>query len=504
MKELKIKMRRMGIALMLVFTLFGCGKQEDMPTTEIKASSKESTEQVTTSESETGKGEEAEEIFQITSNGNSWENNGLTCRQFDGVIKNPTKEVKSGWKIVLKVPEGAKLENGWNGEYDLSGTSLTITAVDYNKEIPANGEITFGFILDTKGEYVPDGTLTMGENTYAVNKGVNKEEEATRQTGKTEADTEVDKETERSKDEKGTPFENHGKLSVKGTDLVDKNGKPFQLKGVSTHGLSWFPAYVNKEAFQDLAGYGVNAIRLAMYTDDASGYCNGGDQAQLKGLIETGVNACEELGMYAIIDWHILSDNDPMIHMEEAKTFFAETSKKYSGYDNVFYEICNEPNGGTNWETVKKYAETIIPIIREQDKDAIIIVGTPNWCQDVDVASANPIQGESNIMYAVHFYASTHKQDIRDKVETARKNGIAIIVSECSICDASGNGTIDYEEAEKWAELIEKDNLSFFAWNLSNKDEQSALLKSSVSKTSGFTQDDFSETGTWFMELCGK
>ena len=166
--------------------------------------------------------------------------------------------------------------------------------------------------------------------------------------------------------------------------------------------------------------------------------------------------------------------------------------------------ICNEPNGGTTWDIVKSYAEDVIPIIRKNDKDSIIIVGTPNWSQDVDAAAENPIEGEDNIMYALHFYAATHKDEIRKKVEIGREKGLAVIISECSICDASGNGGIDYDEAQAWADLIEKDNLSYFAWNLSNKDESSSLLKSSVTKTSGFTKDDLSETGQWFVDMFGK
>ena len=111
-------------------------------------------------------------------------------------------------------------------------------------------------------------------------------------------------------------------------------------------------------------------------------------------------------------------------------------SSTYKDYDNVIYEICNEPNGGTTWESIKSYAEEIIPIIRKNDKDALIIVGTPNWSQDVDIASNNPIKGQENILYAVHFYAATHKDNIRGKVETAIGNGLPVIVSESSICEA--------------------------------------------------------------------
>lgn len=107
--------------------------------------------------------------------------------------------------------------------------------------------------------------------------------------------------------------------------------------------------------------------------------------------------------MYVIVDWHILSDSDPNNHIDDAKEFFDKVSKEYAAQENVIYEICNEPNGGTQWSSVKSYAETIIPVIRANDKDALIIVGTPNWSQDVDIASQDPITGYDNIMYAVHF-----------------------------------------------------------------------------------------------------
>lgn len=499
MKKFGKQLTAVLLSAVLVATACGCGKKETVATTETAVEVSKDTEEVTTEEKKETQEESVADYVFTLKGGNRWENNGLTCEQFDGIIKNNTKDAGSDWKVELTVPEGSKLENGWNGEYDLSGTTLTITAVDYNEEIPGKGEIPFGFILDTKGQYTPEGKITIGGNVYAVN-----DEAATVAKKETTEEKKQENRDVAEKDKSGTPFANHGKLSVKGTDIVDKNGKVYQLKGVSTHGLAWFPDYVNTDAFSDFASFGANAMRLAMYTDESGGYCNGGDKEQLKGLLDKGVAACDELGMYVIIDWHILHDNDPTIHQDEAKLFFEEISKKYADHENIIYEICNEPNGGTTWDTVKAYAETIIPIIRKNDKDAIIIVGTPTWSQDVDIAAENPIEGETNIMYAVHFYASTHKQEIRDKVETARDKGLAVIISECSICEASGNGSVNYDEAQAWADLIEQDNLSFFAWNLSNKDEKSSLIKSSVTKTSGFTKDDLSETGEWFVDLFGK
>ena len=142
-----------------------------------------------------------------------------------------------------------------------------------------------------------------------------------------------------------------GALHVEGTKLCGKNGEPVQLRGISTHGMAWFPDYINSDCFAQLHNeWKVNVMRLAMYTAESGGYCTDGDKEYLKGLIRDGVRYATEQDMYVIIDWHILSDNNPNIHLEEAKAFFAEISSEYVDADNVLYEICNEPNGGTEGE----------------------------------------------------------------------------------------------------------------------------------------------------------
>lgn len=298
----------------------------------------------------------------------------------------------------------------------------------------------------------------------------------------------------------GTPFEIHGKLKVDGTNIVDANGEPFQIAGVSTHGLAWFPEYVNKDAFLSIRDdWGANTIRLAMYTAESGGYCEGGDKNNLKTVVKNGVDYATELGMYVIVDWHILHDLDPNKYKSDAIAFFDEISKEYKDQDNVIYEICNEPNGGTSWSQVKSYALEVIPVIRANDPDAIIIVGTPNWCQYVDDAANDPITEYDNIVYAVHFYAETHRDDIRNRMTTAINKGIPVIISEFSICDASGNGTNNIEQANIWIDLLDQYNVGFVAWNLSNKAESSSIISSGCQKKSGWTYDELSESGKWLV-----
>lgn len=293
-----------------------------------------------------------------------------------------------------------------------------------------------------------------------------------------------------------------GALHVEGTKLIDKNGTPIQLKGLSTHGIAWFPQYINEAAFKEFhEDWNANVIRLAMYTAESGGYCTDGDQENLKQLIRDGVRYAIEQDMYVIVDWHVLNDQNPLNNIEYAKTFFAEMTAEFGDTDYILYEICNEPNGGTSWEDIKVYAEEIIPIIRENDPDAIIIVGTPNWSQYVHQATSDPITDYENVMYALHYYAATHKEDLRQNMQDAVRMGLPIFVSEYGICDASGNGSIDVEQANLWIDAMDELGISYVCWNISNKNETSAIFRSDCTKVSGFTEADLSESGAWLYQM---
>ncbi len=289
-------------------------------------------------------------------------------------------------------------------------------------------------------------------------------------------------------------------LHVEGVALADKNNKTVQLKGLSTHGMMWFPQYVNNAFFKQMhKKWKANVVRAAMYTEEYNGYCTGGKKESRK-LVKKAIKYATNNDMYVIVDWHIRSDGNPNKHTKAAKGFFKWVAKKYGSQNNIIYEICNEPNGGTTWADIKKYANKVIPVIRKYDPDSVIIVGTPTWSQELDKAAADPLKYD-NVMYTLHFYAATHKEWLQDRYTAAINSGLPVFVSEFGICDANGSGAIDKASANKWIKLLDKNKTSYCMWNISNKAETSSIIKPEVTKTSGFTKSDLTDSGKWFINV---
>lgn len=320
-------------------------------------------------------------------------------------------------------------------------------------------------------------------------------------------DTDITEDREDSKLK--TKYDKHGALHVNNAGkLVDHNGEVVALHGYSTHGINLYDGYVNREFLEYMRDeWHIDIIRLAMYTSEENGYC-GCDEAgrqHLMDVIDRGVKTATELGLYVIIDWHILSDSNPKMHEDLAADFFDKVSQKYSAYGNVFYEICNEPNVGATWADVKDYASRIIPIIRNNDKYSVILVGTPEWCQRLDEAVADPITIDDNMMYCLHFYADTHRDNLRRVCEEALKAKLPIFVSEFGTCDASGNGPHNAQEADKWIELLTANDISFVMWNISNKDETSAMIAPGCDKLNGgYSDDELRDPARWYRDVMAR
>jgi endoglucanase len=168
---------------------------------------------------------------------------------------------------------------------------------------------------------------------------------------------------------------------------------------------------------------------------------------------------------------------------------------QYRNKPHVLYEICNELNGvEVTWrENVKPYAEAIIPVIRERAPDSVIIVGTANWSQDVDLAAQDPLV-YGNLLYAMHFYAGTHGEALREKVRKASER-IAIFCTEWGTTLASGDGGPFPKASTMWLDFLESRRISWCNWSLPDANETSALFRPGVSSQGGWTECNLAESG---------
>lgn len=278
----------------------------------------------------------------------------------------------------------------------------------------------------------------------------------------------------------------YGALQIIGTNLCDSAGNPIQLKGMSTHGIHAIGDFLTKDSVQTLAeDWGCSVIRLALYTEE-SGYLTYPEKYYE--ALCNGVDLCIAQGVYVIIDWHILGDGNPMTHIDEAIDFFDRISEKYGDNPNVIYEICNEPNSGKlgraeqqiTWAgDVKPYAEQVVATIRANDPDNIIIIGSPTWSEDMDIAAADPVEG-TNLMYTLHFYVGSNGQELRDKVDKAIELGAAIFVTEWGTTGSTGNGALYLDKADEWLSYLDENMISWCNWSIgSSIAEKSNALKMS-------------------------
>ncbi len=284
----------------------------------------------------------------------------------------------------------------------------------------------------------------------------------------------------------------NGWLQVIGTQLCNEAGKPVVLRGMSSHGLQWFGEFASAKSIANTAQYGANLFRAAMYTSEG-GYLSRPEEMWQQ--LTATVDAAIVNDMYVIIDWHILSDGNPMDHLQEAKAFFSQMARRYKDTPAVLFEICNEPNGGATWSgSIKPYAEQIVAAIREQSPKAVILIGSSTWSQDVHLAAADPVAG-SNLMYTCHFYAGTHGQWLRQRIDDAMKQGLPIFVSEWGTSAADGSGGVFLEEARRWTEFMKERNISWANWSLCDKNETSAALRPGTNPSGGFGESDLSDSG---------
>ena len=282
----------------------------------------------------------------------------------------------------------------------------------------------------------------------------------------------------------------HGLLQVNGNSIVDKNGDPVSFAGNSFFwsndnwgGERYYKSEVVSWLKKD---WNTTIVRAAMGVEDPGGYLD--NRTANKNRVKTIVDAAIDEGLYVIIDWHSHHAED---NTNEAVLFFQEMAELYGEHDNVIYELYNEPLDISWTNIIKPYAVSVIAAIRAIDPDNLIVVGTPEWSQRVDLAAADPITGFSNIAYTLHFYTIYHQQWLRDRANAALDDGIALFVTEWG---SIGYSLVD-PEANKWMTWCFDNKISHCNWAVNDKEEEWSILVPGASTSGGWGNDDLTDAG---------
>ncbi len=388
-------------------------------------------------------------------------------------------------------------------EFKIYGEFEDTTTYDLTVKIEGSGEVSpFGGSYSANVwaeiEAIPDsgwqfdhweGDLTGDSNPTAI---------------KMDADKNITAVFEKTSIPTNTPVAINGQLSVDGVHLVNQYGNPIQLRGMSTHGIQWFWNNYTDESLDVLAyEWGADILRISMYVQEG-GWVTDPDGFTAK--VSTLIDMATERGMYALVDWHQLQPSDPNYNLDNAITFFTDIATIHKDKTNIIYDICNEPSD-VSWTTIKNYADAIIPVIREIDSDAVILIGTHGWStfgvsdgkSHQDILN-NPVNFP-NIMYTFHFYAASHQQSYLNELEAA-SSVIPVFVTEFGTQTYTGDGTNDFDFAQKYIDLMAEKKISWTNWNYSDDFRSGAVWKDSQTGANNgpWTDDNLKTAGLWIKD----
>ncbi|MBR5413096.1 MAG: cellulase family glycosylhydrolase [Fibrobacter sp.] len=304
------------------------------------------------------------------------------------------------------------------------------------------------------------------------------------------------------------PVSTYGKLIANGGKLSgscpEYNNKAVQVTGMSlfwSSGNTYSTDFYSEKGINRLVDdMGIEVVRFAMgaadekFNSSGRSYTTGGEGFQ-KALLKSVVNAAVDKDIYVIIDWHIESSDG---FTSDAVKFFEYAAKEYGKYNNVIFEIWNEPVG-TDMNTVANHANTVIQTIRNAGSDNLVLVGSPQWSSQPD-ACANAGIKDDNYGCTLHFYAATHYmgEGGYNKAAESAMAKVPVFATEWGVTESSGKGRLDFSSAQQWVSWMKQKGVSWTNWNASAMDEPSAAFTTAVFEK-GFSYSESGENVKGYM-----
>jgi len=205
-------------------------------------------------------------------------------------------------------------------------------------------------------------------------------------------------------------------VKVKGNTFVNDKGDVLVFRGVNISDPDKLvnQGHFNRKHFEVIKAWGANVVRIPVHP---SAWQKRGKNGYLPILDQT-VQWINELGMYAIVDWHSIGNlksemyqnNSYYTTKAETFDFFRTVAARYKNVNSVaMYEVFNEPTvfggqlGVLSWADWKAINEEAITIIQAHNPNAISLVAGFNWAYDLTPIATAPIEKE-NVAYVSHPY----------------------------------------------------------------------------------------------------
>ncbi|GIE97600.1 cellulase family glycosylhydrolase [Paractinoplanes rishiriensis] len=393
--------------------------------------------------------------------------------QGEYTITNGGSSAITSWRVEFDLPAGTAVGSHWNALLTTSGQHFTFANQSWNGTIAPGAKVKIGFIGTGSGSPAGcrlNGVSCTGETTHPGT----------------------------------TPVAINGQLAVCGRQLCNAQGRPIQLRGMSTHGIQWYADCVNDASLDVLAGeWNADILRISMYIQEG-GYET--DPAGFTAKVNDYIEKATARGLYAIVDWHMLSPGDPNANLDRARTFFQQIASRHKDKTNVLYEIANEPSG-VHWDSIRSYADQIIPVIRAEDPEAVVLVGTEDWSslgasgdgQGVARILANPVRA-GNVMYTFHFYAASHDDWYLDTFTDAVAK-LPMFVTEFGTQEYSGDGPDNFDRAQQYLDLMAQHRVSWTNWNFSDDFRSGAVFTEGTCAAGAYTGTaNLKPAGAWIRD----
>lgn len=216
---------------------------------------------------------------------------------------------------------------------------------------------------------------------------------------------------------------------VKGTELLDKNGDPYVMRGVN-HGHSWFKQDL-EEAIPAIAETGANTVRIVL---------SNGQQWEKDDASELArvLAATETYGLTTVLEVHDATGSDNPDDLDKAVDYWIEMADVLKGTeDRVIINIANEWYGVWRSDVWAEAYAQAIPRLRSAGLAHTLIVDAAGWGQypasiherGADVFASDPLK---NTMFSIHMYeyAGADRATVSENIDGVLAENLAVVIGE--------------------------------------------------------------------------